>query len=567
MKIFKNLFMLFVFLFSMFAMNFTTSNIDMKRNINDSMNQLEFVSEELSDVQGEVSTINSFSMLDINRSYGDSTYAKANMINYNLSTKTISYENFNQDSYMNRNNSVSIGDTTSACLNANLNNNDSEISESYMPKDIEFAISPNSIIGTDDRTQVLQTRNWPYRGIVKMYMTFNNVLNQRDGKYRNRTYVGTGFMEGPNLMVTAGHCGYSDVTSDGDFNDGISNPRFPDVIEVYAGLNGSSEISPSYIYYARVSVINIQKEYFENPTFNYDWAAMELDRDLGNHTGYYGKISNWYKANASVYSYGYPGDKPDTMWETHGKLTGKNDYKYNYDFDTYGGQSGSPVFMTTDDGSTYVCGIHTSGASTANYATRINSFIFHYLNSFVTYHNYEHLAATIVPTDYGFADAYPTDDYTRTNYTTHTLTSGFQFQTRRYRTGYIHNEYVVMSPFRNGITEAFIEYKFDVPVSKIEVDLSHWRSLSYEWTYPSDCIAVLRIPNGSGGYTTKLDLLSASTNLPIDRTNPTTYTIEFSTPVYSFQFYMLSQSVKFNDNNRGRICIGNMNIYTKEGWY
>ena len=105
------------------------------------MNQLEFVFEELSDIQGEVSTINSFSMLDINRSYGDST---------------------------------------SACLNVSLNNNDSEISEFYMSKDIEFAISSNSIIGTDDRTQVLQTRNWPYRGIVKMYMTFDNVLNQRD---------------------------------------------------------------------------------------------------------------------------------------------------------------------------------------------------------------------------------------------------------------------------------------------------------------------------------------------------------------------------------------------------
>ncbi len=181
-----------------------------------------------------------------------------------------------------------------------------------------------------------------------------------------------------------------------------------------------------------------------------------------------------------------------------GHLLKKNDYKYSYDFDTYGGQSGSPVFMTATDGAIYVCGIHTSGSSSANYATRINSFIFHYLNSFVSYHNYEHLAATIVPTDYGFADAYPTDDYTKTNYATHTLSSGFQFQTRRYRTGYIQNEYIVMSPFRNGITEAFIEYKFDVPVTKIEVDLAHWRSLSNEWTYSDYLSAVLRIPDGNG---------------------------------------------------------------------
>lgn len=255
------------------------------------------------------------------------------------------------------------------------------------------------------------------------------------------------------------------------------------------------------------------------------------------------------------------------MWEEYGKTTSQTSLRINYDFDSVGGQSGSPVFMTSDNGSTYVCAIHTSGGSTENGGTKINSFIFHYLNSFVVSHNYERLAATIVPTDYGFTDAYPTDDYTKTNYTTHTLSSGFQFQTRRYRTGYIHNEYIVMSPFRNGIEEAFIEYKFDIPVSKIEVDLSHWRSLSSEWTYSSNCTAVLRVSNGKGGYTTMLDLLDYSTNLPTDRTNPTTYTIELSTPVYSFEFYMHSIRINTNDNNRGRICIGDMKIYAKEEWY
>ncbi len=559
------------------TINLTTINTNAKEVRNGSTNQMELVSETLSVVQDASNIVNSYSALTSCSSYSTSNYAAANMINYNLSTRTVSFENFNKDSYENRSNNSAVN-TTSSLYYLKENNSESneiEKSESYLSEGIGFAVSLTSIIGSDERTQVLQTRDWPYRGIVKMYMTFKNVLNQETGTYRDRTFVGTGFMEGPNLMVTAGHCGYSDVTetyiSGGiehtEYDDNIDNPRFPDVIKVYAGLNGSSERSSSYIYYAEVSVINIQKEYFETPSTNYDWCAMQLDRNLGNQTGYYGKISNWYKNNASVYSYGYPGDKPDTMWETHGELTWENDYKYGYNFDTVGGQSGSPVFMTADDGSVYVCGIHTSGNKTTNYATRINSFIFHYLNSFVTYHNYEHLAATIVPTDYGFADAYSTDEYTKTNYQTHTISSGFQFQTRRYRTGYIHNEYIVMSPFRNGITEAFIEYKFDVPVSKIEVDLSNWRSLSYEWTYSSNCTAVLRVPNGNGGYTTEFDLLASSTNLPTDRTNPTTYTIEFSTPVYSFQFYMQSKHVNVNDNNRGRICIGDLKIYTKEGWY
>lgn len=562
----KNSFILFILFLSILNMNLVVSNYDAKRNSTDTINQMECVAEELSDVQDKIDITNCFSNLASSHSYDDSAYKSANMINYNLSTKTISYENFNMDSYKNRNNNVNIVDTISTYSNVNLDNlnySNIEKSESYVPEDVQFAISPISIIGSDNRTQVLQTNDWPYRGIVKMYMTFNNVLNHNDGKYRNRTFVGTGFMEGPNLMVSAGHCGYSDVTNDGNYEDGISNPRFPDKIEVYAGINGNSQHSSSYIYYAEVSVINIQKEYFETASTNYDWCAMQLDRDLGEKTGYYGKISNWYKSEAQVYSYGYPGDKAtDTMWETHGKLTGKNDYKYSYDFDTYGGQSGSPVFMKSDEGAIYVCGIHTSGSSSFNYATRINTFIFHYLNSFVTYHNYEHHVATIVPTDYGFMDAYPTDDYTKTNYVTHTLSSGFHFQTRRYRTGYIHNEYIVMSLFRKDIKEAFIEYKFDVPVSKIKVDLAHWRSLSNEWTYSDYCSAVLRIPNGNG-YKNVFDLLSSSTNLPIDRTNPKTYTIEFSTPVYLFQFYMQSKGINTNNNNRGRICIGNLKIYTK----
>lgn len=577
MKSIKNLFMAIVLAMSFLPMNPLQNITKNIRTVNNEVPQLELVSETLSERQEENIGANGYSLENISRGYGDSAYSSANMINYNLDTQTTTFENFDINSYDNRNSPTAISGSS---LLANMavatdELTDVEKSESYIPEDASFAVSPSTILGSDERTQIHDTRSWPYRGIVKMYMTFERVFNNEDGTYRDRTYIGTGFMEGPNLMVTAGHCAYSDVTSSytdkngvvhSEFDDNVDNPRFPDIIRVYAGLNGSSELTSSYIYYAEVSVINIQKEYYENPSFDYDWSAMQLDRDLGVQTGYYGKISNWYSENASVYSYGYPGDKSDTMWESHGTLIESTTYRYRHNFDSVGGQSGSPVFMTSDTGSVYVCGIHTSGGSTSNGATRINSFIFHYLNSFVTHRNYEHIAATIVPTDYGFADAYPTDDYTKTNYTTHTLSSGFQFKTRRYRTGYIHNEYIVMSVFRTGITEAFIEYSFDVPVTKIDVDLSHWRELSTEWTYSSSCNAVLRIPTANG-YTTVLDLLSESTNLPTNRTNPKTYTIEFPEPVYSFEFYMQSLRPSANDSNRGRICIGNLNVYTKEGWY
>ncbi len=495
--------------------------------------------------------------------------SSSNMINYHTDTKSLTYEYFDVDSYPRRSTKAFAYDKSCSLTKikkAFAENEEMLKTEPYVPNDANYGISPNTILGDDGRLAVNSPKSWPYLGITLIKAYFNN-LKGSDGKTYSIISSGTGFMEGPDLMVTAGHVIFGDVTNSGVLDDKTNNPRFPDKIEVYAGFDSSIDnLNSSYRYYAEVDVINIQKEYYLSPSFDYDWAACKLDRDLGNSTGWYGKIGNWYVEGASVYSYGYPGDKSNTMWEEYGKTVSQTVLRIDYDFDSVSGQSGSPVFMTSDDGSRYVCAIHTAGGSTTNGGTKINSFIFHYLNSFVTNHNYEHFVTTLAPTDYGFADAYPTDIDTKTQYKTHTLSSGFQFQTRRYRTGYIHNEYIVMSPFRSGITEAFIEYKFDVPVSKIKVDLSHWRSLSNEWTYSSNCIAVLRTPNGDG-YTTVLDLLSKETNLPTDREHPATYIIEFSVPVYTFEFYMQSKRINTNDNNRGRICIGNMDVYTTEGYY
>lgn len=504
-----------------------------------------------------------------------------NMVNFDMNTRSQSFESFNPDSYGRRGQSSSS--TSSASIDfetataesivysAIVNGEECLYTEGYSPN-AESIINSNISAGSndpnDDREPVANPKIKPYLSTGRTSAYYYNIKNNIDGFYYTIRSDGTGFLEGPNLMVTAGHCVYGDVTVD-NFDDGKNNPRFPDMLTFYPGLNGSSEKNTAYTYYCEAKTININTSYYINRDAENDWAAVELDRNIGYSTGWNGKISNWYSTSSQVSTYGYPGDKDNTMWKAEGKIIRKdNDYRYTTNVYGVGGQSGSAYFMTNSQ-STYVWGILTHNYTYDNWETiagtsgvYINNFIFHYLNSFVTNHNYEHLAATIIPTDYGFADAYPTDDYTKTNYITHTLSSGFQFQTRRYRTGYIHNEYIVMSPFRNGITEAFIEYKFDVPVSKIEVDLSHWRLLSHEWTYSSNCTAGIYT-----GNKIVLDLLASSTNLPTDRTQPNTYTIEFDSPVYSFKFYMESKRINTNNDNRGRLCIGDMKIYTTEGWH
>lgn len=167
----------------------------------------------------------------------------------------------------------------------------------------------------------------------------------------------------------------------------------------------------------------------------------------------------------------------------------------------------------------------------------------------------------IMPSEYGFADAYPVDNTTKEQYITHNV-RGFEFQTRRYRTGYIHNEDIVMSPSKLGITEAFIEYKFDVAIDRIDVELSHWREQSVEWLTSSNGTAVLQQYIGTG-WVTVLDLLSDDTDLPRDRTNKTVYKIEFPQKAYKIRFYSSYSGVS-DSRNRGRICIGNMAFYQSE---
>lgn len=168
----------------------------------------------------------------------------------------------------------------------------------------------------------------------------------------------------------------------------------------------------------------------------------------------------------------------------------------------------------------------------------------------------------IKPSEYGFADAYPTDDSTKINFTDHQASNGFKFKTRRYRTGYIHNEYVVMSPIRKGINEAFIEYSFMTAITRLDVELAHWREYSKELLDSSTGEA--RLEYYSNGWQTKLDLLSEETCLPQDRSQMLLYKITFDQPVYRIRFYSKSSTENTNDSNRGRICIGDMVFHESE---
>lgn len=485
-----------------------------------------------------------------------------NMVGYDCRTGSTNFEYFNKDSYKKKDSIAEDGPNNTKTLKNSCVEDDEEIVNAgeNLTHGINFFDSVSCSINPNEENK------------------FKHVNNSKEGAYfqvggiaaffGEKVFEGTAFLEGPNLLVTAGHVVYRDPN---DPNG--NNPRFADLIYFFPGLDGDAD--EKYEYIEKVGRVNIEKDYYLNPKndFQHDWAALELEtNEAGYRSGWNGKISNWFAKSAPVSSCDYPNSKNGQMWETHGELTDLNARVYKTNLYCEEGQSGSPINMVNSDGYSYVCGILThietkNGVLVSSNGLMFDDFIFAYLNSFVTKHNVLYKAGTIEPSDYGYADAYPTN--TADNFMQHDA-NGLLFQTRRYRAGYIQNEYVVMSPIRQEYREAFIEYKFEFPVYKIAVDLTYWRSISHEWLSKENGVAELQVwhdkfwwnPLDTSHWVCKFDLLKESTALPTDRTKPKTYNISFILPVTGFRFYCrYNGTMTSKDNNRGRICIGNMSVY------
>lgn len=299
-----------------------------------------------------------------------SNESEANMVNYDLETKSLSYEFFDEYSYEQRRSSTLNGLDGSRLK-----------SKPFIPNGAGGGASLQAVIGGDGRTRVDNPTEWPYSCTVLI----ESIFYRDDGKEPYEKY-GTGFLEGPNLLVTAAHCAYTNPKNQQERYD--KNSRFADEINIYAGIDSKAYLFRGYRYFARVKKVNLEKRYKVAPNQKWDWCAIELDRDLGEDVGYYGKIGNWTSRNGNVFTYGYPSDKSFGMYETNGRLMGWDEGIYMTDLDSAEGQSGSPIFMRASDGGTFVCGILTHQPSASmTCGTCINDFIYNYLDSFVTEKN------------------------------------------------------------------------------------------------------------------------------------------------------------------------------------
>ena len=212
------------------------------------------------------------------------------------------------------------------------------------------------IIGTDDRQQVGNTNEYPWRCIASLRITAN------DGS----AWIGTGWLVNRRLLLTAGHCVYM-----------ADHGGWVQQIEVIPGRQGDTFPSGSCVATNFRSVHG----WIDDGNRDYDYGAIILGEDCryGDTLGWFGYQvhSDDDLKSLTVNISGYPGDKPaGTQWFLSGAIKSVSDRTFEYDIDTAGGQSGAPVWAAMNDGSRYAVGVHTNGATDGNSATRITQEVF-----------------------------------------------------------------------------------------------------------------------------------------------------------------------------------------------
>lgn len=217
------------------------------------------------------------------------------------------------------------------------------------------------IIGLDNRFQILNTHKFPWSAIalIKVHWTEDDVIGNSC----------TGWMIGPSTIATAAHCVY--------------DHGYPYAATVRPAINADD---PDTTPFGSCKVIDgqVRDEWIQSHNIQYDYGVYHLDCTVGLQTGIFPiKATSGDWANKPLQSAGYPGDKPDrTQWSGSGKVTLSTAKGFYYDIDSYPGQSGSPVWDTSDPQCPYcVVAVHSCqfDQATSNFGARIDAEAYTFL--------------------------------------------------------------------------------------------------------------------------------------------------------------------------------------------
>jgi glutamyl endopeptidase len=220
-----------------------------------------------------------------------------------------------------------------------------------------------TVIDRDERVRILDTDLHPWRMICALRMRGPSGAGA----------FGTGWFIGPKTVVTAGHCVFSNYFFGG----------WASTIEVIPGLNGKSLSSRPYgsVSSTRFSSVDLWTTK-EDPDF--DIGCIHLDQDKGTEVGWFaiGALPSEELESYLVNVSGYPADRGAGAEQYHNRnrVLKVGERRLFYEVDTFGGQSGAPVWIhEADDAPPLAVGIHAYGVGgtpaqfgiTANSAPRI----------------------------------------------------------------------------------------------------------------------------------------------------------------------------------------------------
>ncbi len=163
-------------------------------------------------------------------------------------------------------------------------------------------------------------------------------------------------------LATAGHCVHK--------GSGGATGFYP--ISTYVLVPGANATAKPYGT-CTARRLHTVKGWSENGSSNFDYAAIKLNCRVGNTTGWFGYY--WQTATltgTAATITGYPCDKPSgTQWTMSGSIASTSDRRVSYTIDTFGCQSGSPVWRVHPTFGRAGMAVHTNGNSSANSGTRI----------------------------------------------------------------------------------------------------------------------------------------------------------------------------------------------------
>lgn len=235
-----------------------------------------------------------------------------------------------------------------------------------LPIDAWYSLHPDSALtsalqtgdvaevtfGADDRKLVADTTVPPYCWVALLE------IEAGDGSQ----WRGTGWLAGPRLIMTAGHCVFmpaqggwvqSVAVTLGAEPDGAGGVKRP------FGTQTSSELR------SVAGWVTSQDD-------QHDYGAVLLPESLDTSFGSFSwaALSDGRLGQATVNIDGYPADKPsDGQYFSARALSGVTPTALLYENATYGGDSGAPAYVDPDDRT--VVGMHTRGLLTSNEAVRI----------------------------------------------------------------------------------------------------------------------------------------------------------------------------------------------------